>query len=51
MIYRLCEFNSCLVGTLCGECQDGMGVSVLFNECVTCHNAQALLILALSRFI
>ena len=36
-------------GVLCGECRDGKGVSVLLNNCVTCHSAQGLLILALSR--
>lgn len=35
-------------GNLCGECRDGRGVSALLNNCVTCNNAQGLLILALS---
>ena len=39
-----------VTGILCGECRDGMGVSALFNNCVSCHNAHGLLILALSRF-
>ena len=37
-------------GILCGECQDGKGVSVLLNDCVYCPNARGLLILGLSKF-
>ena len=39
-----------VVGTLCGECRDGNeGVSALLNECVSCHDASGLYILALSQ--
>ena len=39
-------------GTLCGECrEEGMGVSALLNECVTCTSASGLLILSLSQYI
>ena len=37
-------------GILCGECRDGKGVSILLNDCVSCYNAQGLLILGLSKF-
>ena len=39
-----------MTGILCGECGDGKGVSVLLNDCVSCHDAQGLLILGLSKF-
>ena len=39
-----------MAGILCGECSGGKGVSALLNNCVSCPNAQGLLILALSRF-
>lgn len=38
------------IGTLCGACRDGKGVSVLLNKCVTCNNALGILILLLSEF-
>ena len=39
------------IGVLCGECEGGKGVSVLLNDCVSCPNAQGLLILGLSKLI
>lgn len=39
-----------MTGILCGECQEGKGVSVLLNDCVSCPKAQGLLILGLSKF-
>ena len=39
-------------GILCGECSSkGEGVSALLNECVSCSNISALLILALGMLI
>ena len=38
-----------MIGILCGKCRDGKGVSVLLNDCVSCHDAQGLLILGLSK--
>ena len=35
------------VGILCGNCEDGKGVSALFNRCVDCNNAFGALIAAL----
>ena len=54
-VFRLNHFcnwhhNVHVAGILCGECRDGKGVSVLLNDCVSCPNAQGLLILGLSKF-
>ena len=39
-----------VTGTLCGECSgEGEGVSALLNECVSCSNTSALIIVALGK--
>ena len=47
--YSLPTFFSPLgIGVLCGNCGEGLGVSALLNECVTCSDASGLLIAGLS---
>lgn len=36
-------------GILCGTCEDGYGVSALLNHCVSCHDANAVLIILLCK--
>ena len=38
-----------MIGVLCGECRDEMGVSALLSRCVDCSNVNALLIVTLSN--
>ena len=45
----MCSVSRTCVGTLCGHCKDGKGVSVLFNRCVDCSNGFVALIVALSK--
>ena len=37
------------LGILCGNCIEGLGVSALLNECVTCGDASGLLIAGLGK--
>ena len=51
------DVNSCVsfsmlcssLGILCGNCIEGLGVSALLNECVTCGDASGLLIAGLGK--
>ena len=47
----MCSVSRTCVGTLCGHCKDGKGVSVLFNRCVDCSNGFVALIVALSKHL
>jgi len=40
-----------IVGILCGECRNNLGVSVLQNKCVSCHETNVILIPALGNII
>ena len=47
----MCSVSRTCVGTLCGHCKDGKGVSILFNRCVDCSNGFVALIVALSKHL
>ncbi len=45
----MCVTICLYTGVLCGECEDGYGVSALFSNCVTCNNAFSILIIVLGK--
>ena len=51
IIFPFGKPNTCLwiIGILCGECKNNLGVSILLNKCVSCDKTNIILIPALGN--